>query len=265
MRKLRTAVRRRVKCGTANHITPHHSPPPPRPQVSALTLGAMNFGGTAQTQCSESESFAIMDAYVAAGGNVIDTANIYSGGESERIVGRWLKTPAMAGKRAQIVLASKARNAMAGPAGGPNDSGLSRSHLTAALTDSLERLQVDYIDLYQVRARDCAGVQQHYVCHAYAGAHCARAPMAGWRTLAFPTRTYPHAFTRTHLQCHVWDDGTPIEETLRTLNDFVQQGKIRYYGFSNTTGAQLQKIVETARRLGLAPCASLQQQVRDDG
>jgi len=169
----------------------------------------MNFGGSAATQCSEAESFAIMDAYVKAGGNLIDTANIYSGGESERIVGRWLASPAMAGKRASIILATKARNAMAGPAGGPNDSGLSRSHLTAALADSLARLQTEYIDLYQ---------------------------------------------------CHVWDDGTPLEETLRTLNDFITAGKVRYYGFSNCTGAQLQKIVETAKRLGLAPCASLQQQ-----
>lgn len=56
------------------------------------------------------------------------------------------------------------------------------------------------------------------------------------------------------------DEGTPLEETLRTLDDFVRAGKIRYWGFSNTTGFQLQRIVETARRLGVGPCASLQQQ-----
>jgi aryl-alcohol dehydrogenase-like predicted oxidoreductase len=167
----------------------------------------MNFGGAAASQCSEEVSHAILDAYAAAGGNVIDCANIYQGGLSEQIVGRWLaKNKAI---RHKLVVATKARNAVSPSTAGPNDVGLSRAHLTQALADSLARLQVDYIDLYQA---------------------------------------------------HVWDDGTPLEETLRTLDDFVKAGKIRYYGFSNTTGWQLQKIVETAKRLGLAPCASLQQQ-----
>ena len=56
----------------------------------------------------------------------------------------------------------------------------------------------------------------------------------------------------------MWDNGTPIEETLRTFDDLIRCGKIRYYGYSNACGWQLQKIVETSKRLGLSPCISLQ-------
>ncbi|MFN0145837.1 MAG: aldo/keto reductase [Dehalococcoidia bacterium] len=115
-------------------------------QVSRLCLGTMQFGWTA----SEEASFAVLDAYVAAGGNFIDTADIYSswkpgnrGGESEETIGRWL---AARGNRAGMVLATKVRGRMwPGPAG----EGLNRRHIIQSCEYSLKRLQVETIDLYQ--------------------------------------------------------------------------------------------------------------------
>ena len=168
----------------------------------------MAFGATSQSTCTEAEAFAILDAYVAAGGNFIDTANMYSAGESERILGRWLA--AHPEKRKSLVLATKVRNTVdAAVAGGPNDCGLSRSHIMQAVEESLARLQTSYIDLYQ---------------------------------------------------CHVWDAGTPLQETLRALDDLVKAGKVRYTGWSNVTGWQLQKIVCTCQAMGIAVPASLQAQ-----
>lgn len=115
-------------------------------KVSTLCLGTMQWGWTAD----EATSWAIMDAFVAAGGNFLDTADIYSnwvtgnqGGVSEEIIGRWIKAR---GKRHEVVLATKVRGRMWA---GPNGEGLSRSHLIKACEDSLRRLQTDYIDLYQ--------------------------------------------------------------------------------------------------------------------
>jgi aryl-alcohol dehydrogenase-like predicted oxidoreductase len=111
--------------------------------VSELCLGAMTFG----RETPEDESYEMMDRFEAAGGNFIDTADVYSTGISEQIVGRWLvKHP-----RDQWVIATKARFPMGS---GPNEVGLSRKHLVSALDASLKRLQTDYIDLYQVHAWD---------------------------------------------------------------------------------------------------------------
>lgn len=106
----------------------------------------MQFGWTAD----EPSSFAVMDAFVAAGGNFIDTADIYSrwapgnpGGVSEEIIGRWMKAR---GNRESLVVATKVRGEMWKGAGG---DGLSRAHIVRAVEDSLRRLQVDTIDLYQ--------------------------------------------------------------------------------------------------------------------
>jgi aryl-alcohol dehydrogenase-like predicted oxidoreductase len=114
--------------------------------VSNLCLGTMQFGWTAD----EAASFAVMDAFVAAGGNFIDTADIYSnwtagnpGGVSEEIIGRWMKAR---GNRSLIVIATKVRGPMWK---GDDGEGLSRAHITRAVEDSLRRLQVDIIDLYQ--------------------------------------------------------------------------------------------------------------------
>lgn len=114
--------------------------------VSRLCLGSMQFGWTAD----EPQSFVVMDAFREAGGNFIDTADIYSnwvqdhqGGESEEIIGRWMKTR---GNRDSIVIATKLRGPMWA---GPDGEGLSRAHVIRAAEDSLRRLQTDYIDLYQ--------------------------------------------------------------------------------------------------------------------
>jgi len=114
--------------------------------VSTLALGTMTFG----TESDEAVSHAQLDAYVAAGGNLIDTADVYSATASEEIIGRWLnrQSPEV---RDQLVLATKGRFRTGD---GPNDLGLSRRHLRAALHASLRRLGVDHVDLYQVHAHD---------------------------------------------------------------------------------------------------------------
>ena len=120
-------------------------------KVSPLCLGSMNFGWTAD----EETSFAVMDAFAEAGGNFIDTADVYNrwvdghnGGESEGVIGRWMRAR---GNRSQMIIATKVRGQM-GP--GPNDQGLSRRHIFDACDASLRRLQSDTIDLYQTHYFD---------------------------------------------------------------------------------------------------------------
>ncbi len=108
--------------------------------VSPLCLGTMNFG----SPTDEKDSFAIMQKAVDGGINFFDTANVYNKGESERIVGKFLKDNHL---RGQIVLATKVNGRM-GDA--PNDAGASRYHIIRACEDSLRRLQTDHIDLYQL-------------------------------------------------------------------------------------------------------------------
>ena len=168
--------------------------------VSTLALGTMTFG----TETDEVGAHAQLDQYLDAGGNLIDTADVYSAGVSEQIIGRWLAS--RAGARDEIVLATKGRFAMGRS---PNDLGLSRRHLGAALDASLRRLGVDEIDLYQV---------------------------------------------------HAFDPLTPLEETLRFLDDAVRAGKVRYLGLSNFTGWQLQKAVDIAEFRGLSRPVTLQPQ-----
>jgi aryl-alcohol dehydrogenase-like predicted oxidoreductase len=115
-------------------------------QVSRPCLGAMMFGHAPDAPTSEPDSRRIIDAYLETGGNFIDTANIYNGGESEEVVGRAIKA-----RRDDVVLATKGY----GPIGtGPNTMGLSRKYLTRALEASLRRLGTDYIDLYQCHRPD---------------------------------------------------------------------------------------------------------------
>ncbi len=168
--------------------------------VTALCLGTMTFG----SEADEAMSGRMLDAYATAGGNFIDTADVYSGGVSEEIVGRWLKSHPNQAR--QMVVATKARFPMGS---GPNDHGLSRRHLGAALDDSLKRLQLERIDLYQM---------------------------------------------------HAWDALTPIEETLRFLDDAVHAGKIAYYGFSNYLGWQVTKAAEVAKAQRLVAPVTLQPQ-----
>lgn len=154
-------------------------------KVSELCLGAMTFG----RETSEEESCALLSRFVEAGGNFVDTADVYSRGVSETILGRWLKGQS----RDSFVIATKVRWSMGE---GPNEVGLSRKHILASVESSLRRLNTDYIDLYQI---------------------------------------------------HGWDPGTPLEETLSTLDHLVQSGKVRYIGASNVTGWQLQKAVDLSR------------------
>jgi len=108
--------------------------------VSPLCLGAMNFGGPT----NEADSFAIMQKAVEGGINFFDTANVYNNGESERIVGKFLKENNL---REQVVLATKVNGRMGDL---PNDAGATRYHVIKACEDSLRRLQTDHIDLYQL-------------------------------------------------------------------------------------------------------------------
>jgi aryl-alcohol dehydrogenase-like predicted oxidoreductase len=114
--------------------------------VSRLCLGAMTFGAEAD----EAASHALLDAFVAAGGNFVDTADVYSSGASEEIIGRWLAARP-ADVSASVVLATKGRFPTDDS---PNGGGLSARHLTRALDGSLRRLGVDVVDLYQVHAFD---------------------------------------------------------------------------------------------------------------
>ncbi len=169
--------------------------------VSELCLGTMTFG----TETDEAGSHEQLDVFLEAGGTLVDTADVYSAGVSEEIIGRWLAArPQEVTDR--VVLATKGRFATDQD---PNGNGLSARHLTRALDASLTRLGVDSVDLYQA---------------------------------------------------HAYDAHTPLEETLRTLDGFVQAGKIRYYGLSNFTGWQLTKAVHTARALGLRQPVTLQPQ-----
>ena len=120
-------------------------------KVAALCLGGNTFGWTTDQKASE----AVLDAYLEAGGNFIDTADVYSrwapgntGGESETALGIWM---AARKNRHAVIMATKACGPM-GP--GPNDAGLSRLHVMRAVEASLRRLQTDYIDLYQAHWDD---------------------------------------------------------------------------------------------------------------
>lgn len=118
-------------------------------EIAPLALGGNVFGWTAD----EATSFAVLDAFVDAGFNFVDTANVYSawapgnrGGESETIIGKWLK---QSGKRQRVFVATKVGLEM-----GPGKAGLSKAYIKQAAEDSLKRLQTDYIDLYQAHKDD---------------------------------------------------------------------------------------------------------------
>jgi 1-deoxyxylulose-5-phosphate synthase len=124
--------------------------------VSPLCLGVMNFGGPT----SEADAFIILNRALEAGVNFIDTANVYAGSASERIVGKFLKE---GGKRDQVVLATKVYSRVGDL---PNDAGASRYHVIKACEDSLRRLQTDRIDLYQ-QHRPSLSVPQDETLRAY--------------------------------------------------------------------------------------------------
>ncbi len=113
--------------------------------VSTLCLGTMTFGN----ETDEKGSHAQLDRFVEVGGNFLDTADVYTRGSSEEIVGAWLQS--RPGVRDSVVIATKGRFPMGD---GPNDAGLTRVHLSRALDASLRRLRTDHVDLYQAHAWD---------------------------------------------------------------------------------------------------------------
>jgi aryl-alcohol dehydrogenase-like predicted oxidoreductase len=176
-------------------------------ETSRLGLGTIFFG----TALDEKIAQRVLDMYMDAGGNLVDTSNVYGGGmrgtnskmagTSERAVGKAIK-----GKRDKLVVATKGYWLMEDEVR-PNSVGLSRTYLTKQIEASLRRLDTDYIDLYQ---------------------------------------------------CHCVDFYTPIEETMRVLDDFVRAGKIRYAGISNWDGWQVVKANCYARSTNLTPFISNQ-------
>ncbi len=173
-------------------------------RVSPFALGAMTFGqdpGGAGSSVEESEK--ILATYLDLGGNFIDTANFYTNGHSEKILGDFFASHR--GRRERVVLASKFfANLFPGD---PNGGGAGRSSIIAQLHDTLRRLQTDYLDMYWL---------------------------------------------------HNWDRHTPIEETMRTLDDLVREGKIRYVGFSNTPAWVTAQAQTTALLRGWTPLVALQ-------
>ena len=168
-------------------------------KVSRICLGCMSFGNSAEWMLEIDEVRPIIRKALDLGINFFDTANVYSRGRSEEIIGELLKD-----YREDVVIATKVYGKMGE---GPNDRGLSRLHILRQIEGSLERLQTDYVDLYQI---------------------------------------------------HRWDYETPIEETLRTLDDLVHQGKVRYIGASSMWAWQFAKALWTSDRLGLERFVSMQ-------
>src|ERR1039458_4482513 len=161
--------------------------------VSEVALGTMQFGGKMNMgNLGQEETTRMVKLALDRGINFIDTADVYSLGESETLLGNALK-----GVREEIVLATKVRLPMGENF---NRSGATRVNIMREVESSLRRLQTDYIDLYQV---------------------------------------------------HGWDSNTPLEETVRTLNDLVRQGKVRYIGLSNLMSWQAATAGMLPERLGM--------------
>ncbi len=165
--------------------------------IPVLTLGTATFGGAPRFQAwgttGAKEATRLVDICLEAGVNMFDSADIYSDGLAEEVLGAAIK-----GRRDRVIISTKG-TFRTGP--GPDDVGSSRKHLTRAIEASLRRLGTDYIDLYQL---------------------------------------------------HGFDAMTPVEETLRTLDDFVRAGRIRHIGCSNFSGWHLMKSLAISEKLGLA-------------
>ncbi|MDY6996867.1 MAG: aldo/keto reductase [Actinomycetota bacterium] len=173
-------------------------------RVSPLALGAMTFGedaGGAGASVDVSED--ILTGYLDRGGNFVDTANFYTNGHSEKILGDYFA--ARPGMRDRTILATKFFTNMS--PGDPNGGGAGRRSIISQLEQSLRRLRTDYVDLYWL---------------------------------------------------HNWDTHTPVEETMRALDDLVTAGKIRYIGFSNTPAWVTAQAHTTALWRGWTPLIAVQ-------
>jgi aryl-alcohol dehydrogenase-like predicted oxidoreductase len=196
-------------------------------KVSVIGLGTMTFG----EQNTEADGHSQIDYALDQGVNLIDTAEMYAVpptektyGSTERIIGTWLKK---SGKRHQVVLCTK----VAGPGralgityvrGGNNK--LDRQNILAAIDSSLQRLQTDYIDVYQMHWPDRL-------------------------TNFFGQWGYQHVEN---------DDSVPLEETLEVMTDLVRAGKIRHVGLSNETPWGLHRFLRAAEQRDLARVVSIQ-------
>ena len=177
--------------------------------VSEICLGTMTFGGSEDAgmwraigALQQGEVDAIVERALQSGVNFLDTADVYSFGESERLTGQALKNLGV--KRKDVVIATKVHGDM-GP--GPNDRGSSRGHIMDSIQGSLERLQIDHIDLYQIHGNDTV---------------------------------------------------TPVEETLRALDDLVRQGMVRYVGVSNWQAWKIAKALGISEAKDYARFETLQ-------
>ena len=175
--------------------------------VSELCLGTMTFGGSTGIwgqigNLQQADAQRLVGQAIDAGVNFIDTADVYAGGVSEQITGQALKNLKV--PRESVVVATKV---FGDTTPGPNGRGASRGHILDGVKASLQRLQLDHIDLYQI---------------------------------------------------HGFDVATPIEETLRALDQLVRHGHVRYIGVSNWAAWQIAKALGIAERLGLASIDSLQ-------
>ena len=177
--------------------------------VSEICLGTMTFGGSESAgmwkmigALEQGDVNAIVGRAIDAGVNFFDTADVYSFGESEKLFGQALKN--LGTKRKDVVIATKVFGEM-GP--GPNDRGASRSHIMDSVHGSLERLQTDHIDLYQIHGNDTV---------------------------------------------------TPIDETLRALDDLVSQGLVRYIGVSNWAAWKIARALGVSEAKGYARFETLQ-------
>ncbi len=168
-------------------------------ELTRLGLGCGSFGGVGSDPAtwgqgeSEEESFALLDAAVAAGIGFLDTAASYGGGRSEAWIGNWREE-----RGAQVLLSSKV---FASVTGDPDDSGLAGERILREVEGTLERMRTERLDMYLT---------------------------------------------------HAPDPETPIEETLRALDELVRAGKVRAIGGSNLEAAKLEEALETSERLGLA-------------
>ncbi len=171
-------------------------------RVSPLCLGTMTFGTDWGWGSEESAARAIFDRYIDAGGNFLDTADMYVNGKSEEMLGRFIRER---GLRDRAVIATKFT--FNPEKGNPNSGGNGRKNIYRALEASLRRLGTDYVDLYWL---------------------------------------------------HAWDMFTPVEEVLGSLNDLVQAGKIRYFGFSNVPAWYVARAQTLAEKEGKERPVALQ-------
>jgi aryl-alcohol dehydrogenase-like predicted oxidoreductase len=177
--------------------------------VSEICLGTMTFGGDQDAgiwraigSLEQGVVDEIVGRAIAAGVNFFDTADVYSSGESERRLGQAFRNLGV--KRSDVVVATKVFGRM-GP--GPNDQGASRGHIMDSVKSSLERLQMDHIDLYQIHGNDSV---------------------------------------------------TPMEETLRALDDLISEGLVRYVGVSNWAAWKIARALGLSEARGLARFETLQ-------